>query len=89
MQHGTESISDLGHPAESTRFKVYDLVEDAPPKNFHEAAERGDAAYMVRLIERTIDFNINLQVTPVLLVPDFNKATDLNNQNIVAEMCIA
>jgi hypothetical protein len=49
--------------AESARFRVYDLVEDAPPKNFHEAAERGDTNYIVKAIERTIDFDINLTVS--------------------------
>ncbi|WIA33907.1 hypothetical protein OEZ86_007006 [Tetradesmus obliquus] len=44
----------------SARFRVYDLVEDAPPKNFHEAAERGDTNYLVKTIERTIDFDINM-----------------------------
>lgn len=48
--------------AESARFRVYDLVEDAPPKNFHEAAERGDTNYLVKTIERTIDFDINMTV---------------------------
>eukprot|EP00882_Tetradesmus_deserticola_P006660 GHRQ01007013.1.p1 GENE.GHRQ01007013.1~~GHRQ01007013.1.p1 ORF type:complete len:195 (+),score=75.21 GHRQ01007013.1:144-728(+) len=44
----------------SARFRVYDLVGDAPPKNIHEAAERGDTHYIVKAIERTIDFDINM-----------------------------
>lgn len=49
--------------AESAKFRVYDLIDDGPPKNIHEAAERGDATYIVKLIERTIDFDINQQVS--------------------------
>lgn len=45
------------------RFAVYDLMEDAPPKNFIEAAERGDNNYIVKVIERTLDFNINQTVS--------------------------
>jgi hypothetical protein len=41
---------------------VYDLVEDAPPRSFIEAAERGDDNYIIKAIERTIDFNINQTV---------------------------
>eukprot|EP00882_Tetradesmus_deserticola_P025893 GHRQ01028479.1.p1 GENE.GHRQ01028479.1~~GHRQ01028479.1.p1 ORF type:complete len:129 (+),score=16.87 GHRQ01028479.1:349-735(+) len=47
----------------SARFRVYDLVGDAPPKNIHEAAERGDTHYIVKAIERTIDFDINMIVS--------------------------
>jgi hypothetical protein len=38
-------------------------MEDAPPKNFIEAAERGDNNYIVKVIERTLDFNINQTVS--------------------------
>jgi hypothetical protein len=41
---------------------VYELVDEAPPKSFHEAAERGDTTYIIKVIERTIDFDINQQV---------------------------
>jgi len=41
---------------------VYDLVEDAPPRSFIEAAERGDDNYIIKAIERTLDFNINQTV---------------------------
>lgn len=45
------------------RFAVYDLVEDGPPRNFIEAAERGDDNYIIKAIERTLDFNINQTVS--------------------------
>eukprot|EP00879_Flechtneria_rotunda_P004851 GHRR01005125.1.p1 GENE.GHRR01005125.1~~GHRR01005125.1.p1 ORF type:complete len:196 (+),score=77.08 GHRR01005125.1:170-757(+) len=45
----------------SSRFKVYDLLEEAPPKTIHEAAERGDCSFIVKTIERTIDFDVNQQ----------------------------
>jgi hypothetical protein len=40
---------------------VYDLDEDRneAPKTFHDAAERGNTAWCVRAIERTIDFDVN------------------------------
>ncbi|KAI8467738.1 MAG: ankyrin repeat-containing domain protein [Monoraphidium minutum] len=43
------------------KFAVYDLSEDRndPPKTIHEAAERGNTAWCVRTIERTLDFDIN------------------------------
>eukprot|EP00877_Chromochloris_zofingiensis_P009255 jgi/Chrzof1/4583/Cz14g19050.t1 len=50
----TPSSSNLKH-----KFAVFDLVEDAPPKTFHEAAERGNTSVIMRYIERTIDFDIN------------------------------
>jgi hypothetical protein len=46
----------------SARFAVYDLLEAGPPRNFIEAAERGDDNYIIKVIERTIDFNINQTV---------------------------
>lgn len=53
----------LFRPAESSgRFAVYDLLEAGPPRNFIEAAERGDENYIIKTIERTIDFNINQTV---------------------------
>eukprot|EP00775_Hariotina_reticulata_P002654 gene2655-2953_t len=55
-------IARLHSPGpQSGRFAVYDLVDEAPPKTFHEAAERGDTAYIIKVIERTIDFDINQQ----------------------------
>eukprot|EP00878_Enallax_costatus_P003965 GHUV01004186.1.p2 GENE.GHUV01004186.1~~GHUV01004186.1.p2 ORF type:complete len:191 (+),score=59.06 GHUV01004186.1:313-885(+) len=56
-----DGSAPLRTPKTSSRFRVYELVEDGPPKNFHEAAERGDVTYMVKLMERTIDFDINEQ----------------------------
>lgn len=44
------------------RFAINDLVEDGPPRNFIEAAERGDDSYIIKAIERTLDFNINQTV---------------------------
>ncbi|KIY92912.1 hypothetical protein MNEG_15050 [Monoraphidium neglectum] len=43
------------------KFAVYDLDEDRneAPKTFHDAAERGNTAWCVRAIERTIDFDVN------------------------------
>uniref|UniRef100_A0A7S3QTA9 Uncharacterized protein n=1 Tax=Dunaliella tertiolecta TaxID=3047 RepID=A0A7S3QTA9_DUNTE len=33
--------------------------QSTAPKNIHEAAERGNTGFIVRLIERSLDFNIN------------------------------
>lgn len=41
------------------KFSVYDLVEEAPPRSFHEAAERGNTKFLIRTIERNIEFDIN------------------------------
>jgi hypothetical protein len=41
---------------------VYDLVENKAPKNFFEAAEAGDSDMIIRMIERTLDFDVNQKV---------------------------
>lgn len=71
----------LSFPAETSRFRVYDLVEDAPPKNFHEAAERGDVTYMVKLMERTIDFDINEQVCSRSWTPSYSSPSCFSCSN--------
>ncbi|GFH05799.1 ANK_REP_REGION domain-containing protein, partial [Haematococcus lacustris] len=46
------------------RFPVFQLssAEDSqPPKTIFEAAERGNAAYITHMMERTIEFDINQQ----------------------------
>lgn len=42
-----------------SKFAVFGLVDEEPPKTFHEAAEKGNTNMLVRMIERTIDFDIN------------------------------
>jgi hypothetical protein len=49
-------------PPTEPKFAVYDLVESKPPKNFFEAAEAGDCDMLIRMIERTLDFDINQRV---------------------------
>lgn len=59
------TLTGHARPAESSaRYAVYDLVEDGPPRTFIEAAERGDDSYIIKTIERTLDFNINQTVGP-------------------------
>lgn len=41
------------------KFAVYDLIEDQPPTTFHEAAEKGAIKFLIRMIERNVDFDIN------------------------------
>lgn len=36
-----------------------DIVKPGGPKNIFEAAERGSVGFIVKLVERTIEFNIN------------------------------
>jgi hypothetical protein len=49
-------------PASGSRFAVRDLEEEAPPRSFMEAGERGDTNFIVKAIERTLDFKINQAV---------------------------
>lgn len=48
--------------AAESKFAVYDLVENKAPKNFFEAAEAGDSDMIIRMIERTLDFDVNQKV---------------------------
>lgn len=40
------------------KYAVWDLA-DAPPKNIFEAAERGNLAYIQRILDRTVELDIN------------------------------
>ena len=45
------------------KFAVFDLrSDDAHPKTIHEAGEKGNVNFIMRQVERTIDFDINQRV---------------------------
>lgn len=59
--HATSARPTRRSETPTCKFPVYELSEDrdAPPKTFHEAAERGNTAWCIRAIERTLDFDVN------------------------------
>lgn len=43
-------------------YQIYGLTEKGPSSDFHEAAERGDRKYLISVLERSLDFDVDVKV---------------------------
>ncbi|GMH39520.1 hypothetical protein BSKO_07418 [Bryopsis sp. KO-2023] len=46
-------------PASTSKFAIYDMVDDGQAKTLHDLAERGLANDIMRLVERRLDVDMN------------------------------
>jgi hypothetical protein len=72
------------HAESLGKFPVLETTEEAPPKNLHEAAEKGQTNMAVRMIERTIDFDINQRVSLATVLCSTSIALASNKAVLVA-----